>query len=492
MFKSSELVNIRDSLTYTSPFPKRIPRRDGEGNILFGKGGMLHNEEWTTVEAFEEDENSIAIPYNSEVSVSRGGNLDLHSVQLSSGIKFPPPPKLPDPSSKYAWDGQDKLFQSAVDTVSKRVCSLLEAGTGMGKTVTCLYVAGKLNVSTLVIVPSVNLMNQWIEEAKKHLGITDEEIGIVQGSKADYKGKRITFAVIHNLIQKDLGEEFFNHFGLAIWDEVHRVAATSFSRTLKLVTSKHRLAVTATPDRKDGLWKVVQSQFGKPSIVAKAKPLHCRCYLKGYDWGSQINSLSRMPRARLINKISECDVRNRKIVALVNKAYKKGRVILVLSDRIKQLQFIHKELLQLGIDIKELGLFIGHTQETYFAEKKSKSGRTVRVSKVRKVKVRKDELDRIKKESKIVLATYNMMKEGTDIRRLDFGIDATPISEGTQAIGRIRRPDEGKKTPVWFTVVDNIPQCQRWARTRIKEYECSNVEIVNGYDKPKLLKAITR
>lgn len=93
-------------------------------------------------------------------------------------------------------------------------------------------------------------------------------------------------------------------------------------------------------------------------------------------------------------------------------------------------------------------------------------------------KVKAEELEYIKKHSRIIFATYQMMKEGVDIPRLDAGIDATPRTDAIQLVGRIRRPFEGKPKPVWYTIVDRASKMLvGYYYKRKREYVNSNMEV---------------
>ena len=55
---------------------------------------------------------------------------------------------------------------------------------------------------------------------------------------------------------------------------------------------------------------------------------------------------------------------------------------------------------------------------------------------------------------KLYFATYGMMKEGVDIPRIGFGIDALPKASAVQAVGRARRVYPGKKRAIWVSFID--------------------------------------
>jgi len=58
------------------------------------------------------------------------------------------------------------------------------------------------------------------------------------------------------------------------------------------------------------------------------------------------------------------------------------------------------------------------------------------------------------KGKSVIMATYAMTAEATDIPWLDTLVMATPKSDVRQIVGRILRQYEGKKSPIVFDLVD--------------------------------------
>jgi superfamily II DNA or RNA helicase len=373
------------------------------------------------------------------------------------------PAKLPDPHHPNAAEGQADFFDAIIGQVKQNITALIEAPTGSGKTVAMLNAIGSLGKTALVVVPSKALAEQWKEEAIKHLGLTLDEIGLLQGSVANWKGRKIVIAVIHNLFQKEFTSDFYDYFGTVCWDEAHRLGAPEFAKTMPLFRARHRIAATATPTRKDGCMKMVHNCFGPVSVRLNGDALPCECRVLSYSdpFYSKIKSA---PLPVLLKVISKSYGRNRLIADQVNALHKDGRNVLVLSDRIEHLQTLQTLLNQRGIK-DEIGLFVG----SYMVGGKRKQ--TVQ-----------GYLNSVRDDPKysVILATYSMMKEGVNIPRLDAGIDATPRADGIQAIGRIRRPLPNKRMPIWLTVVDQgLPLFEGFARARMREYQKSKVTILS-------------
>ena len=182
---------------------------------------------------------------------------------------------------------------------------------------------------------------------------------------------------------------------------------------------------------------------------------------------------------RSIKCLSEDYYRNVRISKLVKRMYDRGRQAIVVAETINHLQTLMRLSKREGVPDDVMVLFssqVNYTEEVPVGPE----GRLQPVAKKRNQS--KSTLDRIKRESQIIFAPYGMMKEGVDIPRLDAGIDATPRSDATQLIGRIRRTGEGKKSPViWVTVVDvNCERSLRYYRGRLSEYEQCGAEVTEG------------
>ncbi len=88
-------------------------------------------------------------------------------------------------------------------------------------------------------------------------------------------------------------------------------------------------------------------------------------------------------------------------------------------------------------------------------------------------------LDSVKKEARIIFATYSMITEGIDIPRLDIGIDATPRATCEQLVGRIWRPLPGKDKPIWYTIKDKADHLfLGYHNARVREYLACNCNLL--------------
>lgn len=137
---------------------------------------------------------------------------------------------------KYHW--QEKALQSFKKNSYKGICI---APTGAGKTMFAIKCIIEIDCPTLIIVPTVVLLNQWVKE----LEILNQNVGQYYGEKKDIKN--ITVAVINSAITLDHPEQIFK---FAIFDETHHYAATE-SRKLVEIDFLYKLGITATLQRQD-------------------------------------------------------------------------------------------------------------------------------------------------------------------------------------------------------------------------------------------------
>ena len=154
--------------------------------------------------------------------------------------------------------------------------------------------------------------------------------------------------------------------------------------------------------------------------------------------------------ARLINYLAEHRKRNDKIVVDLMTLSLEGHSIILLSDR------------------------VGHLQELYeMLPQNYQQDAVVLHGKVKKAD-REQALDDIRNKKKhILLATYQLAKEGLDVPCLDRLLLATPVKDYAivvQSVGRIARVCEGKGTPVVYDYVDDIGFLQGMWKKRCTSY----------------------
>jgi len=354
-------------------------------------------------------------------------------------------------------DNQLPLYQEFMDSVAiGKTGFILKARTGSGKTVMLLKFLEHIGMNVLVVVPTTSLLEQWKDMIVEHTKHCKQDIGHVQADIIDYEDKPITLATIQSVCKDKYGEDFKKHFGVIVYDELHRTGAEQFSKAVSMFSAKYRIGASGTLDRPDGMDIVFRLHLGEKLISLESdreeenRPKIIVIGYKGANrfipsWTYQLAKVRK--RGVIISALAEDTDRSDILVSLIIKLALSGRRVLVLSDRIEQLKY----MLNKTHPAHKPGLFISKTT--------------------------KEEKRDILETCGIIYATFGMFSTGMDVPDLAGLVFATPQSRVRQSIGRISRLYKGKKRPVIIDLVDNdINECQNWYRGRMSEYRHSDVK----------------
>lgn len=350
--------------------------------------------------------------------------------------------------------------EPAVEALVNTENGIVQAGCGSGKTILSLAAAAKVGVTTLVFVHKEFLLNQWVDRIREFLG---EKAGIVRGDTWDWKGRKIVVAMLQTLYSRrnEIPEEFLRYFGLTISDEVHRVAASTWSQVVTMFPSKRRWGLTATIKRSDGLENVFLYHIGPVVYKIEGQRMQPKVYfyLLDFEYDEKKWIMKRSGEinvSKMVTDLSNHWERTKKVLEMTMRAALKGRKVIVFSERVAHLELMNEKFNEVGKDYGvQSGLYIG--------------------------KMSQEERDRVVETCDVLFATFQIAREGLDIPELDTAIFATPVSNDItveQSVGRITREYEGKKEPVVIDFVDRKHDILRaMAAKRKKIYERLGYEI---------------
>lgn len=354
---------------------------------------------------------------------------------LSDGGVFDQWTRLPDPNHPQAAPGQDEFMQLTWDAIQDSYTSLIKAETGTGKTVVALGTAAELGRSTLVSVPTVQLMKQWIRECQDILGLDRKDIGIVQGEKCQYN-KPICIAVQKSLVMRRYAPEFYSAFGTVITDELHNTGATTISRVQGQFKARYKFGLTATDHRRDGANKVYYDYYGKPAFERSMQGVPTTLYVVPYH-GEPINSTNSTDRVKYLSRDHD---RNEWLTSIAAHWYQNGEDVLMVTKLVEHCDLLSEYMQAQGVPEKHIGIFT--------------AGEPVKKRSKKRLPVNQEYLDWCLNHAPVLIATDKMFKEGMDAPRLSAGMDCAPYSELEQMIGRVRRRFDGKDRALWVTPVD--------------------------------------
>lgn len=141
------------------------------------------------------------------------------------------------------------------------------AQTGVGKTLLAQEVMKELRVKTLIVVPTIALLDQWHKSLIQY-GFKEEDISLYYGVKKSLN--KITIAVVNSICEiPNLDKQF----SLLICDEVHHLSdkARVFSQLLLNNRFKYTVGLTATLDKSDDKNRIIFDRIGTVIYEYKTK-----------------------------------------------------------------------------------------------------------------------------------------------------------------------------------------------------------------------------
>ena len=348
--------------------------------------------------------------------------------------------------------------ENAVESLINANGGILQSKAGSGKTRMGIATICRMGLKTLWLTHTNELLNQSYNSAsefidKKLLGkITNGKMQIADG---------ITFATVQTLSKADLNALRYE-WDMIVVDECHRCAgtvskATMFSKVLNNLAARYKYGLSATLHRADGLIKCTYALVGGVSYTVPDSVVNTmRVKIQRKDTGVQISRKcldtdGTLCYAKLINYLAENGKRNYIISNDIEELTRQGHSIIVLSDRVEHLNALKQTLSEWG----KLETVILH-------------------GKVKKADREQALEDMRTKKKHILLATYQLAKEGLDVPCLDRLLLATPVKDYAivvQSVGRIARVCEGKDTPVVYDYVDDIGFLENMWKKRCASYK---------------------
>jgi superfamily II DNA or RNA helicase len=221
----------------------------------------------------------------------------------------------------------------------------------------------------------------------------------------------------------------------------HHINSRSFSNSLfKVGGIKYALGITATPQRKDGMDKILNLWLGEPFYKSERSIKGNQPSVKTYklhsdeykEFKMNVMGKSVTNYAKTISHLIDIKSRNEFIVEKIKECIKDNRILLVLTDRIKHVKMLYNMV----NDEENVGMYIGTEMKS--DEKKASMTK------------------------KVIIATVQSFGEGIDKQELDTLLLASPkkfdekSSSFIQIIGRIFRKEHKDTSPLIIDILDNF------------------------------------
>jgi superfamily II DNA or RNA helicase len=340
--------------------------------------------------------------------------------------------------------------------------------TGSGKSYLATLSIERKQRSTLLVVPTLDLMNQWYDTLHNTF---NEDIGLIGGGYYEVKDITITTYDSAYIHMENIG----NRFGLVIFDECHHLPGETYSLAASLCLAPFRLGLTATPERADGQHVLLEGLIGKTVYRKEITELSGK-YLADYDTVKLTVTLSeeQVREYQAQRKVYTDFLRKMSInmaspdgwgrFIMMSAGSKEGRLAFNAYRRQKELA------LAAPAKIKVLeGLLKKHrrdrvlvfTQDNQSVYNISKRFLIPAITHQTKVKERSRILSAFNEGVYRAIVTSKVLNEGVNVPEANIGVilsGSGSIMEHVQRLGRILRKSKDKTALLYEVITEKTTE----------------------------------
>ena len=354
--------------------------------------------------------------------------------------------------------------------------------TGAGKTIIGLDAIYNLKVRTLIVVPTLDLMNQWVKNLIRGLGIARSDISLYGGGRYDIGD--ITIATYASAKKKEFLERALDYFGLVIFDEAHHLTGELNREIARRLITKYRIGLTATPGDEENA-RLLRDLIGPIFKIAGFKSLVDKGFLAPFEF-KQIYVRLTMDEERryreLMDKylryIETIDAENEieRFNELVKRSVRDRAAREALLARLEAKDIAMKskrkieildELLRKHVDQKVI-IFTRHVEAAKYIS--ALFGFPYVTGDMDKKK-RKEILEMFERGEVTKLAAAEVLDEGIDIPSASVGIilaGRPSKRQLIQRIGRLLRPHKDKKAIIYEVITSRTYDYFASRKRRVK------------------------
>ncbi len=359
---------------------------------------------------------------------------------------------------------------------------------GQGKTFVAAAVINKLQCHALYIAANIDLQKQAVNDLRS--AFEGALIARTDGSRICAKDRKtMTFDTAHVVVMvidsvKNMPDEFFERFGLVIFDEIQMYCGATRSNVFWRAQTRYVLGMSATTaNRVDKFDEIYYKHLGAPimtdllpgfnveefefkglvhKIMYKGPPEYTRALLSEATGFLSVTDMYKQFAADAI--------RNALIVDEIMTLLKKGRNIFVFSESRNHLDILYA-LLIAKVDSDDIAI------EAPDDDTKQEDAEDKSVSMMRGGIKDKDRT--IARAARVILTTYTYSGTGTSIPRMDAAVFATPRRNGyIQICARVmRKSGDATILREFVDIVDASTGLKSQYYTRAQAYDFYGFEI---------------
>ncbi|OUJ19020.1 ssDNA-dependent ATPase helicase superfamily II XpB [Methanonatronarchaeum thermophilum] len=180
---------------------------------------------------------------------------DIKDYLDKSGIEYEDRVLDPIPTSDLNFNVELRPYQKeAISRWMDLTRGVIVLPTGSGKTYVGIAAICNVNSPCFIVVPTLDLVDQWIDVLKKH----QLPAGEYTGRKKQTKPITVSTydsAYIH-------AEKLGNKYKMILFDEVHHLPSEGYRHIAEFFASPHRMGLTATYEREDSLHRDLSDLLG--------------------------------------------------------------------------------------------------------------------------------------------------------------------------------------------------------------------------------------
>jgi len=339
--------------------------------------------------------------------------------------------------------------------------------TGSGKTFLAIQAIADAGVSTLVVVPTIDLLNQWHATLTNAFGDQlPDDVGVLGGGSHTITDVTVTtYDSAYRYIN-----EYGDQFGLLVVDEVHHLPAPTYQQIPEMMIAPYRLGLTATYERADDQHEVLDELLG-PVVYEEDVDELTGEYLSDYetihleveltaDERDQYNEEYQLYRDYVDSHDFDIWKERGYQEFLKRSSYDpQGRRALVAKQRAEEIaRTAEKKLETLDNLLKRHydDRTIIFTANNDFAYEISQEFVIPCITHQTATEERTDLLDRFRTGEYSMLVTSQVLDEGIDVPAANVGIilsGSASKRQYAQRLGRILRPTEDRQPARLYEII---------------------------------------
>lgn len=327
-------------------------------------------------------------------------------------------------------------------TMANKMHGCLKARPGAGKTVMGVYLACMMKSVTLIMINNTNLADQWKKTILNFTNCTEDDIGLIQGSKFDVENKKFIISTVQTFCSKiktNVAEFYMKikpiGINFVLFDECHHsISGPKYALSSLVLNTDNIVGLSATPFVSGLQEFLMTNTVGR--VISNTKQYNLKPIIRIIKFNSGLNKKA-CAGMRMMTDLLKIRAKYNSVILQSEKYFKLilkiNQYLTTVGHRLINVFFTKKQVNEISDYLTSNNI----PNIKYFGEQR--------------------ELDKTKDKNLVV--TYQFAGEGFDYEQLSACVIAIPLSGRKsliQVIGRILRTSPDKLQPEVFILVDTV------------------------------------